>query len=124
LKSSFPPNALNTRNSIITDMSVDLGVLQMQVLWLLSKEPQHGYALLKRLRAIKRAPLTQGALYPALAALERAKFVKARKAGVRGKKVYAVTAKGRKALNEACAEFVAIFQGIFGDFYCTKCAKH
>ena len=40
-----------------------------------------------------------------------------------GKKVYEVTASGRKALNEACGEFVAIFQGIFGDFYCTKCAK-
>jgi len=95
----------------------------MQILWLLSKEPQHGYALLKRLRAIKRAPLTQGALYPALAALERHGLIKARKAGIRGKKVYEVTASGRKALNEACGEFVAIFQGIFGDFYCTKCAK-
>ena len=104
-------------------MSVNLGILQMQILWLLSKEPQHGYALLKQLRAIKRAPLTQGALYPALASLERARLVKARKAGVRGKKVYEVTLKGRKALNEACGEFVTIFQGIFGDFYCTKCAK-
>ena len=104
-------------------MSVDLGVLQMQILWLLGKEPKHGYALLKQLRAIKRAPLTQGALYPALASLERQGFIKAKKAGVRGKKVYELTALGRKAMANACHEFVEIFQGIFGDFYCTKCAK-
>jgi DNA-binding PadR family transcriptional regulator len=104
-------------------MSVDLGVLQMQVLWLLSKEPQHGYALLKRLRALKRAPVTQGALYPALAALEKQKLIKAEKAGARGKKVYCVTPAGRKTLNDACGEFVAIFQGIFGDYYCgTRCS--
>jgi DNA-binding PadR family transcriptional regulator len=96
----------------------------MQILWLLGKEPRHGYALLKELSQIKRARLTQGTLYPALASLERAKLIKARKAGVRGRKVYCVTPRGRAALNDACAEFVAIFQGIFGDFYCSKCGKH
>ncbi|MEM0475624.1 MAG: PadR family transcriptional regulator [Candidatus Norongarragalinales archaeon] len=104
-------------------MSVNLGILQMQVLWLLSKEPQHGYALLKTLSRLKKTRITQGTLYPALAALERAQLVKSRKAGARGKKVYFVTPAGRKALREACSEFVAIFQGIFNEYFCgTQCS--
>jgi len=101
-------------------MSFDLGVLQMQILWLLNKKPSHGYSLLKDLRKIKRSKLTQGTLYPALASLERAHFIKAAKKGIRGKKVYSLTPRGRKAMLEACKEFVLIFSGIFGDFYCKK----
>ena len=101
-------------------MSVDLGVLQMQILWLLNKKPDHGYALLRELRKIKRSKLTQGTLYPALAALEKMRFIKAHKSGSRGKKTYSVTSKGKKAMLQACGEFVTIFSGIFGDFYCKK----
>jgi PadR family transcriptional regulator PadR len=104
-------------------MSVDLGILQMQILWLLSKRPTHGYALLKQLREIRRSPLTQGTLYPALATLEKMRLIKSRKAGARGKKVYVLTQRGKKALLDCCREFVSVFAGIFGDFYCPKCGK-
>ncbi len=110
---------------LIVDMSVnrnvDLGFLQMQVLWLLSKKPAHGYWLMERLSAIKHSPITQGTLYPTLAKLESMGFIKAAASGVRGRKTYSLTAKGRRAADESCREFISIYQSIFYDYCCVSC---
>lgn len=100
----------------------DVGALQMQLLWLLSKKPAHGYELMKTLNAIKKTKVTQSTLYPALSALEKKGLVQSGKAsGARGKKVYSLTGSGKRVMKQNCAEFVGIFKGIIADFYCPLC---
>ncbi|PIO03899.1 hypothetical protein COT48_03160 [Candidatus Woesearchaeota archaeon CG08_land_8_20_14_0_20_47_9] len=100
---------------------VELGALQTQVLWLLGKKPSHGYELMKELNAIKKTKVTQGTLYPLLAKLEAAGFVKGERKGARNKRVYSLTPKGKAVMRESCAEFVKLFSGIISDFKCTSC---
>lgn len=104
-------------------MSVErnIGVLELQVLWLLSKKPRHGYSLMKELDALKSTRITQGTLYPVLARLERKKFVKAKRVG--NKKVYSLTSEGRRVMKKSARELVAVFSGIIGDFYCSCCGR-
>lgn len=99
----------------------NLGFLQMQVLWLMTKQPLHGYRLMELLSMVKHSPITQGTLYPTLAKLEKMGFIKAHKEGARGKKVYSLTATGQRAASVSCREFISIYQGIFYDFCCSSC---
>lgn len=100
----------------------DLGLLQMQVLWILSKRPSHGYYLMDLLTRIKHSPITQGTLYPTLAKLEKLGLVTFHTEGPRGKKTYALTAKGRRVAQDTCREFMSTYQDIFYDFGCAKCS--
>ncbi|MEM7813940.1 MAG: PadR family transcriptional regulator [Candidatus Aenigmatarchaeota archaeon] len=97
---------------------LELGMLQMQILWLL-KRPTHGYALMKALNELKQTKVTQGTLYPTLQRLEELGLI-ARKHSAR-RHVWHLTAKGRTAMRRACGEFCATFQGIFRDFVCGRC---
>ena len=99
----------------------NIGILELQVLWLLSKEPRHGYALMKELDALKSTRITQGTLYPVLARLERKKLVKSRR--VSNKRVYSPTAEGRKVMKKNAKDLVSVFSGIIGDFYCSCCGR-
>lgn len=102
----------------------ELGLLQMQILWILSKREAHGYFLMELLSRIKHSPVTQGTLYPALAKLERPRLVAFRKEGTRGKKLFHLTAKGRTIAEETCREFISTYQDIFYDFTCSSCKGH
>ena len=104
------------------DSNINLGLTQTQMLWLIAKKPSHGYALMKELSRIKKTKVTQAMVYPALNKLVKAGLVKARH-GERGKKVYELTAKGKKVTRETCREFVEMFSGIFTDFMCRKCKR-
>ena len=97
----------------------ELGMLQMQILWLISHKPRHGYELMKDLTLIKKTKVGQGTLYPALQKMEKQKLIK----GVDddNKIVYTITDKGKKIMEEACADFSRTFFGIFQDFVCNKC---
>lgn len=97
---------------------IELGLLQMQVLWLL-KKPSHGYELMKSLNAIKRTKITQGTLYPTLQRLEELKLIKSETKG--RKRVYHLTNDGKATMKNNCQEFCKTFQGIFEDFICGKC---
>ena len=101
-----------------TKSEIELGLLQMQILWLL-KRPSHGYALMKALNELKQTKITQGTLYPALQRLEELKLVARKRAGRRH--VWHLTEKGKKTMKRACAEFCATFHGIFRDFMCGRC---
>ena len=59
---------------------IDLGILQMQILWLLNRKDTHGYELMKNLNEIKNTKITQGTLYPALQRLEELNLIKSKKA--------------------------------------------
>jgi len=102
---------------------LELGVLQMQILWLLSKKPAHGYELMRKLSEIKNARITQGTLYPALERLEEMGLVAGKKSKARadrGKIVYSLTESGFRKMGRNCKEFCLIFSGVFNDFYCKQ----
>ena len=101
---------------------IELGMLQMQVLWVLSKKSTHGYDLMKILNEIKKTKITQGTLYPTLQALEERELIKSHEDD--RKIVYHITAKGRKTMNEACVDFSRTFFGIFQNYVCEKCVGH
>jgi len=95
---------------------INLGVLELQILWLLGKQPQHGYSLMARLKALKKTEVKQGTLYPTMARLVRKGLAKSRREGSRI--IYSLTPKGRRVLKANAAEMVRMLAGIIGDFYC------
>ncbi len=101
---------------------IDLGILQMQILWLLSRKSSHGYNLMKDLSKIKNNKITQGTLYPTLQKLVFHGFIKHENIG--RKKVYHITEKGNKVMHDACLDFCRTFYGIYQDFVCKSCAEH
>ena len=113
----------------MTDMSDDihnishmeLGVLQMQILWFVGRTPMHGYEIMRQLNEIKSTKVEQGTLYPALQKLEETDLIKVKETGRRGKKIYELTDTGRKAMIRTCKEFSKTFSGIFEDFVCKSC---
>lgn len=98
---------------------IELGILQMQILWLLNRKSTHGYELMKNLNSLKKTKVTQGTLYPTLQRLEELGLV-SRKEEKR-KVVYSLTQKGRKVMTDGCNDFARTFFGIFNDFVCGRC---
>ncbi len=112
---------------VMGDISGDQlrGHLENLVLAVLRTGDAHGFEILKRLEASGSGllKLKEGSLYPALYRLEKSGTVKATwEAGEtarRGprRRVYRLTAKGRKRLEQSRVEwnlFVQIFGGIMG----------
>ena len=93
------------------------GTLDMLVLKVVAVEPLHGYAIAQRIGQISRALLSvpQGSLYPALHRLENKGWLAATwqqtDAG-RDTKVYRLTARGRRQLDDEVAEWARVSQGI------------
>jgi len=101
----------------------DLGMLQMQVLWLLEKEPDHGYSLMKKLNEIKNTKIEQGTLYPLLQKLEGNGYIEVRDTGARGRKIYDITIKGKTIMRRSCEDFIFTFDNIIEDYKCKKCGE-
>src|SRR3989338_2274105 len=101
---------------------IELGLLQMQILWLLSRKSTHGYDIMKMLGEIKKTKVTQGTLYPTLQSLKKRALIKRHDED--RKSVYSITLKGRKVMNETCLDFSRTFFGIFQNFVCEKCVGH
>ena len=99
----------------------DLGLLQMQILWILGREPMHGYEMMKKLNSIKTSKIEQGTLYPALQRLEEYNLIRVKELGGRGKKTYELTGEGKEVMIRSCEEFSRTFSGIFIDFFCKSC---
>jgi PadR family transcriptional regulator, regulatory protein PadR len=79
------------------------GTLDLLILKTLSREPQHGWGLAKRMLLLSDEVLTvqQGSLYPALHRLEQQGWIAAEwKASEHGRKAkfYALTREGRQQL--------------------------
>ena len=98
---------------------VELGMLQMQMLWLINNRPRHGYELMKDLNAIKKTKIGQGTLYPTLQKMEKQKLIKGEEKEKRI--VYHITEKGKRVMGDACTDFSKTFFGIFQDYVCNKC---
>jgi PadR family transcriptional regulator PadR len=80
-----------------------LDLIVLRALWKMG--PQHSYGLASRLEQVADHPLllNQGTLYPALARLERKRWIRGswqRTETHRQAKYYAITASGTRALSE------------------------
>jgi transcriptional regulator len=93
-----------------SDLKPDLlqGTLDMLILKVIAAGPLHGYAIARRIDSISKALLQvpQGSLYPALHRLENRGWLAATWAVTdsgRQAKVYRLTARGRKHLEQEVA---------------------
>ncbi|NJE08843.1 PadR family transcriptional regulator [Thermococcus sp. M39] len=77
------------------------GHLKLLVLHLLSKEPMHGYAIMKGLEERFGIPApSAGVIYPILFSLKRAGLIETIGTGQREKKIYKITENGIEYLKE------------------------
>jgi transcriptional regulator len=86
------------------------GTLDLLILRTIAPEPMHGWAIAKRIQQISHEVLQvqQGSLYPALHRLEQQGWIRARWAESetgRQAKFYALTAAGRKQLEQETANW-------------------
>jgi PadR family transcriptional regulator, regulatory protein PadR len=86
------------------------GTLDLLILRTLSLEPQHGWAIAKRIQQLSNEVLQvqQGSLYPALHRLEQKKWIKAKWAETetgREAKFYMLTPSGREQLEKETANW-------------------
>ncbi|MBI4175794.1 MAG: helix-turn-helix transcriptional regulator [Candidatus Aenigmarchaeota archaeon] len=99
------------------------GLLSFLILFLLSGKPMHGQAIAAELEKRKGMKPSPGTLYPALAGLRHAGFIKEKKsstspaitspAGIRKTITYTLTPNGRKALETGKKRFCRAFLGVF-----------
>ena len=93
------------------------GTLDMLILKVVAGGPLHGYAIAQRIGAISRALLQvpQGSLYPALHRLENRRLLAAtwtRTPSGRDVKVYRLTTKGRRQLQQEVADWQRLAEAI------------
>ena len=92
------------------------GHLELLLLATLSQGPAHGYLVIRRLRDRSGGTfdLPEGSVYPALHKLERDRLVSSRwSTGLkRRRRVYRLTRKGRKVLEEERREWRLIARAI------------
>jgi PadR family transcriptional regulator, regulatory protein PadR len=92
------------------------GHLDLLLLAAVEAQPAHGYAIAEALRARSRDAfdLAEGTLYPALHRLERASLLTSRWSEQNGRRrrVYQLTAKGRRALAKRHDEWAAFAQAM------------
>lgn len=86
------------------------GTLDLLILRTVSIEPQHGWAIAKRIQQVSNDVLQvqQGSLYPALHRLEQKKWIRARWAETetgRQAKFYLLTAAGKEQLEKEAANW-------------------
>src|SRR5450432_4129966 len=86
------------------------GTLDLLILNTISMQPQHGWAIAKRIQQVSNEVLqvTQGALYPALHRLENQGWIKADwrvTEGGRDAKYYTLTRSGRTQLQRELAQW-------------------
>jgi transcriptional regulator len=86
------------------------GTLDLLILRTIASEPMHGWAIAKRIQQISHEVLQvqQGSLYPALHRLEQQGWIRAKWAESetgRQAKFYALTAAGKKQMEEETANW-------------------
>jgi DNA-binding PadR family transcriptional regulator len=94
----------------------DTGELRLVILALIAEKPRHGYEVIKGLseRAGGDYSPSPGVVYPTLTLLEDTGLASA-SVDAGGRKLYAVTPEGQKALDDNRAQIDAIFARLKGD---------
>lgn len=97
-------------------MELDRTPLDAMLLAILDRAPVHGYAVIEQLRERSRGSfdLPEGTVYPALHRLEGSGLLRSSWSTVDGRrrKTYALTRKGRTALERRRAEWQAYSQTV------------
>ncbi len=92
------------------------GLAELALLSVLRDRPHYGLEILDRLRGEAGLGLAEGTIYPLLHRLERAGLTHAEwrieADGARPRKYYALTAKGRRELDDQAAEWRRISGGL------------
>ena len=93
------------------------GTLDLLILKTISLEPQHGWAIAKRIQQVSNETLqiTQGALYPALHRLEQQGWTRAEwrvTEGGRDAKFYSLTRAGRTQLRKELEQWERLSSGV------------
>lgn len=100
------------------DPALVKGTTETLVFAVLASGPRHGYGIIQRIgeRSADRLRMNEGALYPMLHRLEREGLVRSRdeEHGGRTRRVYALTAAGRRRLRHHAREWRA-FAGFLDD---------
>jgi DNA-binding PadR family transcriptional regulator len=99
---------------------LNITLLQLKVLWLINTKPSCGYEIMAKLRKGGRG-ITQGTMYPLLQSLQKPRLIVSEKAGIRSKKTYKLTKKGKAVLQKTCKEFCNIYDEIFKKYTCKTC---
>ncbi len=89
------------------------GILKFVVLRFLAESERHGYDLMRLFAEKGWRPPRPGSIYPILNALEEEDFVRSRAEGER--RVYEITEKGRRHLEEHTAHAGNFFENFFED---------
>ena len=93
------------------------GALEIMILQSLRRRPMHGYALVKHIQQVSEdlLQIEEGSLYPALQRMLREGWLEA-EAGTSAKgrptRIYRVTEKGLRHLEEELSSFEKMFAGI------------
>ena len=93
------------------------GALEMMILRTLKRQPFHGYALAQHIKRTSKdlLQIEEGSLYPALQRLLKAELVKAEwsiSSTNRRVRIYKLTAKGAKHLEQEVSRFEKMLEGI------------
>ena len=93
------------------------GTLDLLILNTLSLEPQHGWAIAKRIQQVSNEVLqvSQGALYPALHRLEQQGWIRSEwkvTEGGRDAKIYTLTRAGRTQLQKELEQWERMSQAV------------
>lgn len=83
-------------------------LVKFYTLSLLTERPAHGYELIKEVSRRMDARVSTGQVYPFLAKLRKAGYVRISDTGDRDRKEYALTAQGRAFTNQLIARFAEI----------------
>jgi DNA-binding PadR family transcriptional regulator len=76
------------------------GLLEPFILDAISRQPRHGYALLRELEEAFGTPPNRNQVYPLLNRLEKQGYLRADRSGGRGKTEYSLTGKGLELLKD------------------------
>ncbi len=105
---------------MVVDIS-GVSMLELQVLWHLSLQDLHGYALIQELSKHRSSPLTPGTLYPLLQRFEKQNLIVVKETGERDKKIYTLTPEGKQLIDKLAHEFIEVFDGIYVKYHCSVC---
>jgi DNA-binding PadR family transcriptional regulator len=92
------------------------GLIRLHILYHASREPVFGFGIMEELGR-HGYKLSAGTLYPMLHSLEEAGYLRSRSQVVVGKmrRIYRITARGRKALAAAKEKVTELFGELFED---------
>ncbi|MEM1575473.1 MAG: PadR family transcriptional regulator [Nitrososphaerota archaeon] len=91
------------------------GILSVIILWILWKEPMHGYDIILKISELTGFKFNAGVVYPILYQLEELNLIKGewKQVGIRQRiKLYKITENGIKILQETSSRLQNLFKSL------------